>query len=138
DVPVRNVTGNILPAGLFKKRDQVFVEVSPTLNGERGLICRSYFRVIHSAAPSLTLHDEQTKISEVIELQLVGSDPDGDKITYALEDPIPVGMTIDKATGKIMWMPPKKEPGTYRFRASATDSDGSQTIKTFEFSLVMK
>ena len=138
DKPVGYENGNVLPAGLFKKRDRVSVEVTPFLAGEKGSTCQSYFRVIHSAAPSLSLRDGTTKVGEFIELQLVGVDPDGDKITYALEEPRLDGMTVDRTTGKITWKPTKKVMGVYRFRASAANSDGSKTSKTFEFSLASK
>jgi hypothetical protein len=138
DKPVVYESGNILPSGLFRKKDRVSVEVTPSLATEKGFTCQSYFRVIHSAPPSLSLRDETTKVGEIIELQLVGVDPDGDKITYALEDPRLEGMIVDKMSGKVSWKPVTWQKGVYRFRASASDSDGSKTTKTFEFSLDTK
>jgi hypothetical protein len=44
-------------------------------------------------------------------------------------------MTINKETGKIIWKPKKREKGTYKFGASATDIDGVRTSKTFEFKI---
>ena len=37
--------------------------------------------------------------------QLVGDDPDGDVISWSLEDPAPDGMTLDPDTGVLIWTP---------------------------------
>jgi hypothetical protein len=136
--PYDTEKGDTLPAGSFKKRDSVAVDVTPILDGKRGSTSQAYFRVIHSAFPSFALKEGNNRAGEVIELQLIGQDPDADKITYALEKPFLEGMTVDKNTGKITWNPADRIKGTYRFTASATDSDGTKTVKTFEFSLNTK
>ena len=134
--PVQEVKGNLFPAGLAKKNDRVTVTVTPYVDGvEYKEFNYSITQNIFNAAPSLILTSGERKTSDVITLQCVGSDPDSDKIIYALEEPYLDGMTIDKTTGKITWKPARKEPGVYHFRASATDSDGAKTAKTFEFSI---
>ncbi len=137
--PVEGVNGNVFPAGLAKKNDRVTITVIPSVDG----VAYKEFNYnitknIYNAAPSLLLTTERRKTGDIIELQLIGSDPDGDKITYALEEPFLEGMSIDKMTGKIIWKPTKIGVGVYRFGASATDSDGSKTTKTLEFSLDVK
>ncbi len=135
DKPVENITGDLLPAGSFKKRDAVSVKITPYLNLNRGNIAQSNVIVIYSAPPSLTLKEGSAKVGDIIELQVVGIDPDGDKITYALEEPRLDGMSVDSATGKIIWSPSKKEAGIYKFGASATDVDGAKVTHVFEFRL---
>jgi|GEM_PF-2401114 hypothetical protein len=138
DKLVESAHGDTLPSGLAKKRDRISVNVTPILNGERGVLSQSYFCVIHSSPPALSLKDEISKVGEIIELQLVGVDTDGEKITYALEDPRLDGMTVDKITGKITWKPTEKQTGICRFGASASNADGSKRTKVFEISLDTK
>ncbi|MBI5213837.1 MAG: hypothetical protein HY957_10800 [Nitrospirae bacterium] len=133
--PVKGIKDNTLPPGEFKKRDHISVMVTPFIDGAEKDVYKSMFVVIHSSPPSLALALKETihKLNGSITMQLVGSDPDGDKVTFSLEEPFLEGMTVDRETGEIIWKPEKKEKGIYKFRASATDSDGIKTAKTFEF-----
>jgi hypothetical protein len=136
---VEGANGNVLPAGLARKNDRITITVVPSVDGvEYRKFQYAVFAAIYNAAPSLVLKEETRKEGDVIEFQLKAEDPDGDKIHYALEEPLLEAMTIDKDTGKITWKPTSKQKGIHRFRASATDSDGSKIAKTFEFSLDVK
>lgn len=132
---VEDVKGDILPAGFFKKLDKIAVTVTPYVDRVKGYSYKSMFIVVHSAPPSLELKETVQKISDTVEFQLINRDPDGDKVTFSLEKPYPEGMTINKETGRIIWKPQKKEKGIYKFRASATDTDGTKITKTFEFKI---
>lgn len=132
---IKEAQGNTLPSGLFKKGDVVNVSVVPHADEEAGHARESGYLYIQSAPPSLELKETKQKADESIELQLVGSDPDGDKITFALEEPLLEGMSIEKETGRIVWKPQKREKGAYTFKASATDTDGVKAIKLFQFAL---
>ncbi|GER92311.1 hypothetical protein A45J_2666 [hot springs metagenome] len=132
---VTDIKGDTLPAGIFKKGDAIRVFVTPFVDGIKGHTYESRFVVIHSAPPSLDLIETKQKLNNTIELQLVSKDPDNDKVTFSLEEPVIKGMSIDKETGKIIYKPEKKEKGTYKFRASATDIDGAKITKTFEFKI---
>jgi hypothetical protein len=136
--PVKGIKDNTLPPGEFKKGDYISVVVTPFVDGAEKAPYRSMPVIIHSSPPSLELKEISQKLNQAIELQLISSDPDGDKVTFSLETPFLEGMTIEKETGKIIYNPKKKEKGTYRFRASATDSDGIKTSKTFEFKIETK
>lgn len=131
--PLKGIKGDTLPPGEFKKKDRVSVTVTPFLDGVEKDPYKSMFIVIHSSPPSLELKEISQKLNQTIELQLISTDPDGDKVTFSLEEPFLEGMTIEKETGEITWKSEKKEKGAYKFRASVTDSDGVKTAKTFEF-----
>lgn len=133
--PITGIKGDILPSGLFKKGDAIRVMVTPFVNNVKGYTYESMFIVVHSAPPSLELIETKQKLNNTIELQLVSKDPDNDKVTFSFEEPYLEGMTIDKETGKITWKPKEKKKGIYKFRASATDTDGAKIIKTFEFKI---
>ena len=136
---VEVANGNVLPAGFARKNDSIAITVIPFVDGVK---YKEFHYTVHAAIynaePTLFLKEETRREGDVIEFQLKAEDPDGDKIHYALEEPLLEGMTIDKDTGKINWKLGKKQKGTYRFAASATDTDGSKTTKTFEFSLDTK
>lgn len=131
--PVKGIKEDTLLPGEFKKKDRISVVVTPFVDGAEKDPYKSMFVVIHSSPPSLELKEISQKLNQAIELQLVSVDPDGDKVTFSLEEPFLEGMTVDRETGEITWNPQKKEKGDYKFRASATDSDGVKTVKTFEF-----
>ncbi len=136
--PVTDIKGDTLPAGLFKKGDAIRVIVTPFVDEIKGYTYESMYAVVHSAPPSLELKETTQKLNDTIESQLISKDPDGDKVTFSLEEPILEGMTIEKETGKIIWKPKKREEGTYKFGASATDIDGIKVIKIFEFKIETK
>lgn len=136
---VEDAKGNVLPAGLAKKNDRITVTVIPSVDGvEYNKFQYAANTIIYNAAPSLVLKEETRKEGDVVKLQLKAEDPDGDQVSYALEQPLLDGMTIDKGTGEITWKPTVKQVGINRFGASATDSSGSKITKTFEFSLNSK
>lgn len=135
--PIDDVKGDTLPKGKFKKHDYISVIISPIMDGKKGYPFISGTVVIQNSVPTLDMKVvlQKQKIDAPIELQLTGSDPDGDKITFSLEEPLLEGMTIDKETGKIIWKRQKQQKGTYQFSASASDSDGAKITKTFELKI---
>jgi hypothetical protein len=133
-----NIKKDVLPVGSFKKNDRISVDVTPVLSGRKGLMAQGRDIIIYSAPPVLAMKEGLVKGEDVVELQLIGTDPDGDKITYALEEPHLEGMSVDKESGKITWKPSKREKGIYKFGASATDPDGSKIVMVFEVSLDVK
>lgn len=132
---VAGSAGNSLPPGSFKKGDVVNVRVTPLADSREGHAQESPHVVVHSAPPTLEMKELKQKLHGAVAFQLVGSDPDGDRITYALEEPVLEGMTIDRETGALSWKPLKKEKGDYSFTASATDPDGVKTVRTFRFTI---
>ncbi len=135
--PIDDAKGDTLPAGKFKKYDHISVIITPYMNGAKSYPFVSKTIIIQNSVPSLDMKllKERQKIDEPIELQLVSSDPDGDKITFSLESPMLEGMTINQETGKIVWKPHKQQKGVYQFDASAADPDGAKITKTFELKL---
>ncbi len=134
---VDEVKGDTLPKGKFKKYDLVSVIITPLIKGTKSYPFASAPIIIQNSVPSLDLKilSERQKIDKPIEMQLISSDPDGDKVTFSLEDPMLEGMTINKETGKIVWNPSKKERKTYQFSASASDNEGAKITKTFELKI---
>jgi hypothetical protein len=125
----------MLNPGAFKKDDIVSVRVIPYKYGVEKAFTESSPVLIQNAAPALEMKSQQQKAAAVIELQLAASDPDGDKITFALEEPRIEGMVLDANSGKITFTPKKLEKGIYKFKASASDSSGGKVTKDFEIKI---
>jgi hypothetical protein len=64
-----------------------------------------------------------------LRLTVTATDPDGDSITFALDEGAPVGMTIDPATGVITWTPTREQvrEEPYVVMLTATD-DGDPAL----------
>lgn len=60
-------------------------------------------------------------------------DPDGDPLTYRL-DAAPRGMTIDSATGRIVWQITAETSGTHRVRVTVEDGQGGHSFQEFGLS----
>ena len=132
---IPDVTGDTLKLSSYRKRDLITVTVTPHAGTVAGFAVESPVVAIHSAPPSLELKEfsqKLRKVSDPIELQLVGVDPDGDSVTFSLEKPLTPGMSIDSATGKITWTILPDQKGTVRFGAASTDPDQTKVTKVFE------
>jgi hypothetical protein len=136
--PVPSYQGSRLPQGAFRKFDRILVRVTPVLNGESGAMFVSPIIVARNSPLELSLSEQVTYDGDSVTLQLLGKDPDGDRVSYSLEEPILEGMTINSETGKIKWTPNKKESGTFKFGAAISGADGAKAVKVFEFRADLK
>lgn len=134
---IDDIKGDTLPKGKFKKYDRVSVVITPYMDGAKGYPFGDNLVIIQNSVPTMDMKEVTQKLKKdaPIVLQLTSTDPDGDKITFSLEDPKLEGMTIDSATGRIVWKPQKKEKRAYQFSASASDPDGAKITKTFELKI---
>lgn len=62
------------------------------------------------------------------------TDPDGGALRYSLAR-APVGMTIDPATGRIVWRPINAQVGTQNVTVAATDPGGSTGVQSFSIAV---
>jgi hypothetical protein len=133
DQIVEEAKGDTLNLSPFKKRDLITVTVTPYDGDTAGYAVESPIVAIHSALPSLELKAmrQPRKAGEPIELQLVGVAPDGDPITFSLEPPHVPGMTIDRLSGKILWLHQPVQKGSIQFGAAVEDDTGSKITKIF-------
>jgi hypothetical protein len=129
--------GDTLTLTSFKKRDRITVTVTPSDRGTYGFAAVSPEVVIHSLPPSLELAIRQpaNKAGDPIDLQLVSVAPDSGQVSFSLEPPSVPGMTVDKLSGKISWLPQPDQKGAIRFRAAVEDDQGTKVSKTFEINV---
>jgi hypothetical protein len=135
---VEKAIGDSLSNEHFKKHDVVQVVVCMSIAGRGPQYCESNAVIVANSAPSLDLKVLSTHTKDFVDMQLLGSDPDGDKLTYALEPPIPEGMSVNADDGKIRWKMPAGYRGQMKFQASAKDGDGAKITKSFEISVSEK
>lgn len=134
---IENARGNELRSYTLKKKDEIGITVVPVIDGVRAEPFTSAV-VIHTLPPTLEMNvlSSSLKRGAPFEIQLKGQGSEGEKLSYALEEPLLEGMTINKDSGKIVWMAEK--PGAYKFGASVTDTDGNKVVKVFEYQLGSK
>lgn len=78
-----------------------------------------------NSAPTLTTPLDQTNdTNDVINLQVIASDPDGDLLTFSATE-LPTGLTLDASTGRITGTPVNGTGGTHN--VTVTVSDGALT-----------
>ncbi|MBE9078258.1 putative Ig domain-containing protein [Romeria aff. gracilis LEGE 07310] len=78
-----------------------------------------------TSAPNLVTNLEQTYVYD-----LVGSDPDGDRVFWSLEK-APSGMVIDAETGALRWQPQPGQIGTHQVLVKITDAAGLESAQEF-------
>jgi len=134
DRVVEEAAGDTLNLSAFHKRDLVTVTVTPYDGKTEGFTVTSPAVAIHGILPSLELKAmrQVRKTGEPIELQLVGTAPDSDRITFSLETPYVPGMTIDQRSGKISLRLQPDQKGVMQFGAAIADDNGTKVTKIFE------
>ncbi len=91
-------------------------------------------------APTLAaLSDATLDEGQTLTFTAVGSDPDGDPITYGLVPPAPSGATMDPVTGAFSWAPNELQgPGTFPLTVSVTDDQVPPATATRTFQVTVR
>jgi uncharacterized repeat protein (TIGR01451 family) len=72
-------------------------------------------------APVLqAIPDKSIPEGQLLRIQLVASDPDGDSLTYSVSS-LPAGAQFDTKAGTFTWIPTFQQSGTYNLTFSASD-----------------
>jgi len=112
-----------------KRGDKVMLTVTPFDGEERGPATTLNREIRNS--PPVILGQEQFRIEDdVVTFHVRASDPDGDRLTYALRE-APPGVRIDAATGMVHWDVPVGTPEKMPFLVSVTDGAGGVTTARF-------
>lgn len=115
----------------FAKGDTVVVEVTPSDPTGKGKSKISKPITILNSAPKIaSVPPSKIEKGRFVYI-VVANDPDGDRLTYALEV-APPGMKIDKVTGRIEWPLTGKLAGNYKIRVTATDGEEAKAFQEFD------
>lgn len=106
----------------FKKGDFISVIVTPFDGKEKGKNKRSLFLFVANSPPTITSFPTLNTSNEIYVYEVKATDPDGDALTFSLEES-PPGMTIDAATGRIEWKIPSETKGSFQVKITVTDND---------------
>jgi hypothetical protein len=124
------LTENILPANRYRRGDTIRFTITPSDGIADGAVYQSASVTVPNAAPqvvsALPEHFETLEYS----YQCKAIDPDGDDIAYSLEG-APAGMTINSATGLVVWPLSGVKGGDYPVKIVASDPSGAAASQEF-------
>ena len=127
DKRVPEQTSDSLPARFFVRGDKVLARLEAS-DGQNEITRDCDPAVVDNHTP--VIDTRHMDLSQLDGLQVEGSDPDGDPITWSIEDG-PPGMTID-ADGVLHWDgSPDAEAGTFKPRVIAEDPSGERATWKF-------
>lgn len=116
------MTFNELDTTGFKKGELVTLYVTPFDGEKKGKTRWSPTLMIANRPPEITSIPPITVSDGKYIYEVKAVDPDGDTLTFSLEE-TPPGMTIDPTTGIIQWNIPPEAKRIYSIRIVATDGD---------------
>ena len=112
--------------GGFKRGDRVGVKVTP-VEGDKPGQARFLDVLINNMPPQVTESKQVSFDGKTFVYQVKGADPDGDTVSYALED-APAGMTINSQTGLITWPIKENDYGEKIFKVRIDDGKSGTAI----------
>lgn len=118
----------VLPAGYFDSGDKVHAQLTAS-DGLHEVTRDCTGQTIGNLAPVINMRG--MSIGAIDGLEVKGSDPDGDPLTWSIEN-APSGMSISQQ-GVLSWSGESSDAGSYRPRVIAEDPTGDQAI--WEFSV---
>ena len=131
---VKEGEDNILSVEGLTPRDVIDVEVTATDGNANGTATFSERFTMSNSSPTILSKPSGSATGGVYDYQVQASDPDGDSITYTLEE-APPGMSIEKETGHIHWNVTPEAAGTFRVKVVAQDNRGGFAAQAFELSV---
>ena len=128
------VTGPVLPAEYVKRGAKIAVTATPKDSFDQGRPFTGGTLEVPDAAPHITSTPPATIDTADFRYQVEATDPDGDPVTYRIEN-APAAMQIDPATGLIAWDIPEGTTGAWTVRVIAEDPSGMQARQEFSLAL---
>ena len=110
----------------IKRGDRVGVKVTP-VEGDKPGQARFLDVLINNMPPQVTESKQVSFDGKTFVYQVKGTDPDGDTVSYALED-APAGMTINSQTGLITWPIKENDYGEKIFKVRIDDGKSGTAI----------
>lgn len=123
-----------LPGEMFYKGDRIAVQVTPADAFGQGKPFTGREFVIPGAPPKFVSEPPLSFQSLTYEYQAQAEDADGDDIRYSLAE-APKGMSLDENSGLIRWTLRGVDPGEYRIRIRAVDSDDMEAFQEFTLTI---
>ncbi len=125
---------DVFDAAGLAENDVVTVEVVPHDADGPGEPARAAPLVGSNNAPNIVSHPNVMANAELYEYAVEAKDPEGDAVVFALETG-PTGMSIDKASGRVVWKVPSSLKGTYHVKIVVADAKGARSWQEFDLSI---
>ena len=114
----------------YARGDRIVAQVTPADNAGAGKTVSSELAVIVNSPPKITSNPPAILDQGRYVYTVAASDPDGDPLSYSLEA-APVGMTIDKATGRLEWAVFSSTGGSNRVKVVVEDGQEGHAFQEF-------
>lgn len=128
------LTEATLPGSSFTKGDTVQVLIVPNDFYDDGPTYESYAMLIPNAAPQITSLPPQGITSLDYRYQVEVSDPDDSTFNFRLAE-APQGMSINEASGLILWSLVGVKPGDYTITIIVADPEGAEAAQEYKLTL---
>ncbi len=109
----------------FKRGDLISVEVTPSDREDEGATISLNTTILNSLP--VVSEGSHKYDGTVYTYNISASDPDGDLLTYKIEEG-PDGMSIDPAKGLISWEVGPEQAGVYDIKVSVSDNHGGKLL----------
>lgn len=131
DSMVKEGPENVLETSGLARKDLVTVEVTPYDLDGAGSPARATPLVVGNNPPQILSQPSVVTNSGLYEYAVEAKDPDGDTVFFELEI-APPGMTIDRATGRLVWKMSPAISGTSHVKLIALDGQGARGWQEFD------
>lgn len=118
----------------FKRGDVVRVTVTPYSDLGQGAVTVSGTFAIPNSLPVISSEPSASFTDGKFTYTVLALDPDGDPIDFTLKG-APPGMTIEPATGLIVWEYGPDDAGEYKVTVVAADSEGASVSQELTLSI---
>ncbi len=118
----------------FYRGDRLSLEVVAYDTEGDGRAFRTADVIVPNGPPSIVSSPPGEGNAGRYEYLVQAVDPDGDEITYSLEES-PVDMSIDPGSGLLIWPIKAENVGVYSFRVVASDPEGMKSSQEYTLNL---
>lgn len=134
DKVVSEGSENTVVLSELAQSDILTVEATPYDSDGAGKPLRAAPLVVGNNPPRILSIPMTMSSAEIYEYAVRAEDPDGDPVSFELEG-APSGMTIDRATGQVVWRPGVGISGTHHVKIIAADGKGARVWQEFDVSV---
>ena len=135
NVVIEDYTDNRLPAKAYHQGDILQVRIVPDDGYIKGPAYQTRKVSVPSGAPVISSQPPMSFEAMEYAYQVQATDPDNSELTFSLEI-APQGMSIDPASGSLVWPLAGVAPDKYQVRIVVTDPEGNTGKQEFTLNLM--
>lgn len=135
--PLADVSGPILPWEKVKRGDRVSLLIIPQGGPSKGRTIVSEEIVVPNSPPRFTSMPMLNFTAQEYVYQARADDADADPLVFTLEKG-PTGMTIDSASGRLVWQVGSSQAGEQHVKVVVNDPQGGRAEQEYTLSVEIK